>query len=910
MLHGDGLPAGEFGTWRDAGASHTWHANIGRELSAAEQAQTRQRIEAARAARAAALDAEREKGRKKAARLWAEARPSVRVTHPYLAKKCVRAYGIRQLGEQLLIPVRDTAGELFGLQFVQPDGSKKFGTGTAKAGRYHAIGKPKAGAVLGIAEGYATGATVHELTGWPVAVAFDAGNLLPVAVALRAKLPDVRLVILADNDHGTTGNPGQTKAHEAAAAVGGIVIAPEFEPGDTGTDWNDLCAAWGAERARAALLGGVEATPAVETETSTQAAPAEPAAVSAHAPASAAPGARVVSLDQRREKNRAGSGQIAAPKPNRARDDYAAGFTVDIDAVWFRGRGKGPDEPLEPPFRVCPPLRVLAYLRDTEQENWGLQIDFEDKDAHTHRWALPWRMFSGSGEEMRGELLRQGFFVPPSQKARNLFVEYLAQAKPNQHARSVERTGWHGEGAARVFVMPDRTIGETREPVYFQSESLRDRVYRSAGELADWRTDVADLCRGNSRLLFVVSMAFASMLLHATGEEPGGFHLRGGSSTGKTTALRLAASVFGGVDYLRRWRATDNALEAVAAMHNDALLILDELAQVDPKMAGQAAYMLGNGEGKQRAHRTGSARPVLRWRLLFLSAGEVSLAEHMRQDGKTAQAGQETRLAEIPADAGAGRGLFETLHGHADAAAFSRALCASAAQYHGTAAPAFIEGVLRRGEKLADELRTARAAFCASVLPSKADGQAWRVASRFALVAAAGELASRMGITGWEAGEAEGAARTCFRAWLELRGGATNVEPARMVAQVRQFLERYGEGRFAPWKEDGSNDWITNDRAGFRKPFVQAGTLESADAFYVLRETFRDQICAGFDPSDVARVLADVGALDRDEKSRKYTKRVRLPRLGLTWCYVILPSIWATAEGADPIETTADHADA
>lgn len=593
--------------------------------------------------------------------------------------------------------------------------------------------------------------------------------------------------------------------------------------------------------------------------------------------------------------------------PAALRDTYPAGFTLDDQGVWFRDRARGGDEALEPPFEVCPPLRVIACLRDAEQDNWGLLIEFADNDGYAHRWALPWRMFSGSGEEMRGELLRQGFFVPTSKRARDLFVAYLTKAKPTLHARSVEKTGWHGDGASRVFVLPDRTIGETSEPVYFQSESLRDRVYRQAGELADWRTDVADLCRGNSRLAFVVSMAFASMLLHGADEESGGFHLRGGSSTGKTTALRVAASVFGGPDFMRRWRATSNALESVAAMHNDSLLLLDELAQVDPKEAGASAYLLANQEGKMRAHRSGTARPVLRWRLLFLSAGEVSLTEHMRQDGRRAQAGQETRLAEIPADAGAGSGLFETLHGHRDAAAFSRALCASAALHFGAAAPAFIEGVLRQGDALPSELRRMREAFVRSVLTARADGQAHRVAGRFALVAAAGELASRWGITGWEAGEAERAARTCFSAWLELRGGSANVEPARMVSQVRQFLERHGESRFAPWKDDGSGDWITKDRAGFRKAFVQDGTLESADGFYVLRETFRDELCSGFDPKEVARALADAGVLERDEKSRKFTKRVRLPRLGNTWCYVILPSIWQTGEGSESTEAAIEE---
>lgn len=580
------------------------------------------------------------------------------------------------------------------------------------------------------------------------------------------------------------------------------------------------------------------------------------------------------------------------------------GFWIGDGSVLFRPSGKGADEP---PTRVCPPLHVLAYVRDSEQDNWGLLLEWLDRDGHTHRWALPEIMFKGSGEEMRGELLRQGFRVPIQSDRRNLFMAYLDQARPNQRARSVERTGWHGEGAARVFVLPDRTVGTSDQLFYFpQSENQRDRVYRQAGELSGWRSDVADLCRGNSRLLFAVSSGFAAMLLDGLGEESGGFHFRGASSTGKSTALLVAASVFGGPDFKKQWRATSNALESVAALHNDALLPLDELAQVDPKEAGAIAYLLANSVGKMRSHRNGAARPVLRWRILFLSAGEVSLAEHMRQDGRRAQAGQETRLAEIPADAGRGLGLFENLHGYGDAAAFSRALCASAAQSYGSAAPAFIEAVLRYSDALSGELRRLREAFVRSVLASKADGQAHRVASRFALVAAAGELATRWGITGWHAGEADSAARTCFGAWLEVRGGAANVEPARMVAQVRSFLERHGDSRFAPWKDDGSGEWVTKDRAGFRKAFVQDGTLESADGFYVLRETFRNEICTGFDPLDVSRALADAGVLDRDVRSRKYTKRVRLPNLGKTACYVILPAIWQTG---DDTESSANAAD-
>lgn len=252
VLYADGIPAGAFGTWKDGDASHSWCAAIGREWSNDEAAEHHRRMDAARAARDGQIEQEREACRSKCAELFKNAtQPGI---HVYLAKKSVRAYGIRQHDGALLVPVRDAAGVLHGLQFIQGGGSKKFAPGTAKVGHYHAIGKPQPSAVLAIAEGYATGATVHELTGWPVAVAFDAGNLRPVAEALRAKLPNVRLVICADNDHGTAGNPGLSKAHEAAQAVGGIVIAPDFEPGDKGTDWNDYAAQHGEQATRDAMM--------------------------------------------------------------------------------------------------------------------------------------------------------------------------------------------------------------------------------------------------------------------------------------------------------------------------------------------------------------------------------------------------------------------------------------------------------------------------------------------------------------------------------------------------------------------------------------------------------------------------------------------------------------------------------
>lgn len=694
-----------------------------------------------------------------------------------------------------------------------------------------------------------------------------------MARVLRAKFPHAALVLAADNDHRTPGNPGLAKAREAAELVGATGYAPEFAPDSEGSDWNDHAALHGLPTVRSAL----SAPP-----------PSDPRPSPANAAAPSAEAVRATVLPFRKRER---GGEVApAPRKSGVPDPAQEGrahFTCDVGGIWWHEFDK--DGSAGPPFWVGPPLDVRAYLRDVAGENWGRLLVFRDKDGLEHRWGMPMRLLAGGCDEMRAELLRLGFDVPTSSKNRNLLTSYVQRAKPEARARCVERAGWHG----RVFVMPERTIGETDEAVLFQSETTGGHLYRERGTLDEWRSDVADLCRGNSRLLFVVSAAFAGPLLHWAGEESGGFNLRGGSSSGKTTALKLAASVWGGPDYLRRWRATDNALEAIAGQHSDSLLILDELAQIDPRIAGEAAYMLANGEGKARGARGGGARPVLTWRVLFLSAGELSLADHMRQGGKQAQAGQETRMADIPADAGAGLGLFDTLRGYGSGAALSRALTDAAASCYGTAGPAFVAALLPRLDTLADELRKARRAFLDQRIPKGADGQVARVAGRFALVAAAGELATALGITGWEPGEAEVACVRCMEAWIDARGGGGNLEPMRMLAQVRRFLELHGTSRFPALSDADKENWVTVNRAGFRE-FSVTGEA----SYYVLPETFEHELCEGMDHRQVSKLLREVGALRVDASGERRKIKKRLPGMGSTWCYHLLPEIWeATPPG-------------
>jgi putative DNA primase/helicase len=250
VLHSDGVPAGCFGDWR-TGFSQTWRADIGRKLTPGEETAHRVKVEAMRQQREADEKARRQAAAVEAARIWKES-PLVD-HHNYLTRKGISSCGARLHHESLVLPMRDTLGTLHSLQFIYPNGDKRFLTGGQVQGCYFSIGKPDG--VLCICEGFATGASIHQATGHAVAVAFNAGNLLPVSKALREKFPDLKLILCADDDYQTEANPGLTKATEAAQVVGGLLAVPDFgDPRTEGvTDFNDLHHGKGPDAIKKAL---------------------------------------------------------------------------------------------------------------------------------------------------------------------------------------------------------------------------------------------------------------------------------------------------------------------------------------------------------------------------------------------------------------------------------------------------------------------------------------------------------------------------------------------------------------------------------------------------------------------------------------------------------------------------------
>jgi putative DNA primase/helicase len=256
------------------------------------------------------------------------------------------------------------------------------------------------------------------------------------------------------------------------------------------------------------------------------------------------------------------------------------------------------------------------------------------------------------------------------------------------------------------------------------------------------------------------------------------------------------------------------------------------MGEVDPREAGAISYIIGNGAGKTRADRNGDARGKKTWRLLFLSSGEVGLAQHMNEGGKVVRAGQEVRLVDLPADAGKGHGVFEELHGFDSGSALSNAIKQAARAYHGTAGIAYIEAVAAQAEKMPRWVKEAVSGFVSNHLPEGAGGQAARVCARFGLIAVAGELATSSRITGWPKGAAHRAAAVAFGVWLEQRGGAGNEERDAVLAKVRAFFETHGDSRFTDMNLE--HERATINRAGFRNR-APGGSQE----FYVLPEAYK-----------------------------------------------------------------------
>ncbi len=806
--------ASKFGDWSLNIHGQKWHSNNFNDLSKKERTKIDRQLDEQIAQQQRDLELSRKIAREECKKIWDES-TNATTNHPYLKNKCFDVMDLTiRLNNQneLVIPLFDEEGIIHSLQTIQANGFKKFYTNGAIKGHYYVLGNQKESDTIFICEGYATALSIHLATDskYCLIVAFNANNLLPVAKTFNRLYADKNIIIAGDDDRFKDKNTGSTICKKIKNELGLQFVIPKFDDETKGTDFNDL-----HQQEGLAIV-----------------------------------------------KNQVLIEQLLSPADIGKRS-VPAGFSLTDNGLFFFGADS--DEPIE----VCDALYVTAISRDDSNEKQGRLLEWYDKDGQHHIWNMAMKLLAGDGLEVRANLMDSGLNINPTSNARKQLSRYLQKADPKARVRTVVKTGWFND----CFVLPNKTIGEdkTQERIILQSDESPN-PFKTSGKLEDWQANISRYCIGNSRLLLSVSLAFSSPLLGKLDIEQGGVNLKGNSSTGKSTALKVACSVMSEPNkYRKQWKATVNGIEATASNHNHLMLALDEMGQMDAKQLGETAYMLSNGKGKQRANKIGGTSILREWELMILSTGELSIREAIESIGGKVKAGQEVRMIDINADVQ--YGIYEELHGFNGGAELSEHLNTQSLKYHGTAFEVFLNKLIlnKDKDKVKPVFDSIKGKFI-EVLPKniEVDGQVKRIANRFALIATAGELATKWGVTGWQENNALEACITCFKDWINNRGGYGSQEEGEMLEQVRDEISKNRKNNFLDWEKAKKDSAMINEFWGyFVNPTENSNGQELSGFEFRLTNTGLKSICKGFNVQKVVGVLRKNGfiILTKDGKS-------------------------------------------
>ncbi|BET58105.1 DUF927 domain-containing protein [Geobacter sp. 60473] len=548
----------------------------------------------------------------------------------------------------------------------------------------------------------------------------------------------------------------------------------------------------------------------------------------------------------------------------------------------------------EDTVQVCSPLRPIALTHPApgESGSWGVLVEAKDPNGiwrplHLQTTALVER----GGEAARAAFVAQGGVIAAGARKTGFSDALFAIV---EHGRNLPRhvnvslPGWIETDKGPAYAMPNGTVIPKSADVFLSGHVVHG--YRTAGTLAGWRSSIGELCRGNSCLMFAVSLPLTAPFLKLMNRQGLIVDLYAMSSKGKTTLLVAASSVIGSRELVGSFNATMTAVEITASTRNDGLVIFDEIGQGDAEKLPSIAYGVGNGTTRSRANDQGKlAAPPRHYKTIMVCAGEAPFRDIAKgRDGKgELYQGQLVRFVDTPVSRA--YGVFDYLHGRPDGGAFADELRRMCDENHGHVFPAFMEklvaelrrdraGVVARIEKIEAE-------FLTTYVPTNAGGQVRRVARSFSLIAAAGELGVEYGLLPWGKGEASAGVAELFLAWLRERGTHGDGEEAELLKKVETALTRDGASRF---EEIDSGQRAAGrpiiDRRGWKRSIASI-TGSSITEYFLPSEQFKELVR----PAPVrwaADVLRQHGWLQPGE-GEGHTRREILPGLGRQRVYVL-----------------------
>ncbi|WP_441375163.1 DUF927 domain-containing protein [Acinetobacter lwoffii] len=542
-------------------------------------------------------------------------------------------------------------------------------------------------------------------------------------------------------------------------------------------------------------------------------------------------------------------------KPNLPNGHLAKPFKIDEDSYLHildtglylvKEKRENDGEIKETKTFISNSAIILGEARSPSNDNWQRVIQFHDKDNILHQVLIPYEYLMGEAQEALKIIANHGLMPPRQSYKKNVFINYIQDYPIEQRFRCVDRAGWHGS----CFATPNKTYGNSEnEELLFHSDNKSP--YTVSGTFEEWQ-ELSQLIEPHALAVLAFSCAFSGQLVLPLGAESGGFHIYGSSTDGKSTITKASCSAWGNPKHISKsWRTTDNALENEAELRNDSFLNLDELRQAMPKAVSDIIYMVTGGQGKARSTKAGKNRDAKQFSLMYISTGEVTLEEHLRRGNIELDAGLLLRFAHIPSDAGKGYGVFDCINYGTAPQDIGNRINELASQHYGHAGIKWLEYLTQDKDTVMQKAQILLDSFIEQYNQVK-NGQASRVLRRFALIAAAGELATQAGITGWQQGRAFEAVAQCFNTWLGNLGNGKNIEETKILEHIKSFFEANGTSRFEDLtvirQADGE---IIRPRIHNR-----VGYYDSKEKTYLVSPTmFKKEICIGMNEASVKKVL-------------------------------------------------------
>ncbi|MBQ4778281.1 TOPRIM and DUF927 domain-containing protein [Pectobacterium versatile] len=658
----------------------------------------------------------------------------------YLAGKGLSGFSYSLLPDgSLLLALQDENGTTTAAQTIKPDGTKRLVTDSAKRGAYHTVNAPEQPDTVIIAEGLATALSAHLMRPDALTIAaIDAGNMVPVAKAMRTRYAHAQIILAADNDISPDKpNTGKDWAEKAAREVNGWVALP---PTDEKADWDDYRQQHGLITATQAFTDSLYAVSGGDKPTRDD--PLRP---------------RVES-----------------------RSDGVFWLTPKVD--------KDSGEVINNESWLCSALNVVGIGRDEKDQYLILRWRAIGANTDTTQ-AIP---LADIGEREGWRTLKNGGVnVTTKNSLRAILADWLQRSAVHEIWHIAHATGWQ----CGAYIMPDgEIIGQPDRPVLFNGRSSAAAGYTVKGTAESWRHSIARLVDGNYSMMTGIAAALSAPLIGLSGSDGFGIHFYEQSSAGKTTAANVSASLYGNPDLLRlTWYGTALGLANEAAAHNDGLMPLDEVGQgADPVSVAQAAYALFNGVGKLQGAKEGGNRDLKRWRTVAISTGEMDLETFIASVGRKTKAGQLVRLLNIPLS------KAMRFHEHNNGKQHADALKDAYQQHYGAAGREWIKYLADHPQQAIEAVRASEMRW-RGLIPADYGEQVHRVAARFAVMEAA--LSLGRVITGWDEQTSRDAIQHSFNAWVR-EFGTGNKEHQQIIEQCEAFLNAHGFSRFAPYPYD------------------------------------------------------------------------------------------------------------